>query len=146
MTKKFLYKEDYGEEGGISMHHSVYANAQNKACQIHSYIEWGDYIFFEYRQNGYYPVLYNKKTGDTLHYETHIINDLLVTRQDIIAITTEFLYTNSKAAYDYIEPSKYVWYQDPKIEFVSSLDKREELIKLLSDTEEHCVILEYEFK
>jgi hypothetical protein len=141
MTKEFLYADDYGDEG-INMHHSVYADAQNKACQIHSYIEWDDCIYFEYRQDGYHPVLYNKRTGETHHYE-NFINDLLVT-EDVL--TTEFLYTNSKAAYDYITPSKYEWYQRPEIEFVSGLDKREELIKLLSDNEEHCVIFEYEFK
>jgi hypothetical protein len=140
MTKEFLYTDD-DEDGTISIHHSVYADAQDKACQIHSYVEWGDYIYFEYRQNGYYPVLYNKKTGETHHYED-IINDLLITEKYVI--TTEFLYTNSNAAYDYITPTKFEWYQN--LEFVSDLDKREELIKLLSDNEEHCVIFEYEFK
>jgi hypothetical protein len=143
MTKNLLITTD--EEIEMGTHHSIYADAESKALHIHSYIEWNDYIYFEYRQSGnYYPVLYNKKTGETRHYE-NLINDLLVVGDKNI-ITTEYLYTNSKAAYDYIEPVKWEWYQDPKIEFVSDLDKRAELIKLLSDMEEHCIIFEYEFK
>jgi hypothetical protein len=142
MTKNLLITTE--EEIEMGTHHSIYTDAQSKAFHIHSYIEWGDYIYFEYRQKRYYPVLYNKKTGETRHYE-EVINDLLVVGDKTI-MPTEYLYTNSKAAYDYIKPMKWKWYKDPQLEFVQGLDKREELIKLLSDNEEHCVIFEYEFK
>jgi len=141
MTRDILISES--EEETMETHHSVYANSQNIACHLHSYLEWGDYIYVEYRQNDYFSVLYNKKTGETRHYEDYI-NDLLVT-EDVL--TTEFLYANSKAAYDYFYPIKTDWYKESNVEFVPNLDKREELIKLLADEkDEHYVIFEYEFK
>jgi hypothetical protein len=143
MTRNLLITTE--DEIEMGTHHSIYADAQNKAFHIHSYIEWDDYIYFEYRQTGnYYPVLYNKRTGETRHYHNNMINDLLGVGENIIQ--TEFLYANSKAVYDYIEPIKWTWFQDLQIEFAPELDKREELIKLLSDDEEHIVIFEYEFK
>jgi hypothetical protein len=141
MTKELLPVEN---EEDIVIYHSVYANEQNVACQIHSYIEWGDYIYFEYKQKLYYPVLYNKKTGETCHYE-RMMNDLLVTKEHVI--TTEFLYFNSRAAYDYVCPIKWDWYNELQPELLAlELDKREELIKLFSDDTEHIIIFEYEFK
>jgi hypothetical protein len=142
MTKDLLITTE--DEIDMETHHSLYADAQSKAFHIHSYIEWNDYIYFEYRQTKYYPVIYNKRTGEIRHYEK-VINDLLALGDKTI-MPTEYLYTNSTAAYDYISPLKWGWYQDPKLEFVPELDKREELIKLLSGDEEHCIIFEYEFK
>jgi hypothetical protein len=141
MTKDLLITTDEGIKMGT--HHSIRSDAEGKAFHIHSYIEWDDYIYFEYRQKGYYPVLYNKRTGETRHYEDKINNDLLAVNMDL---PTQYLYSNSKAAYDHIGPSKWEFFQGPAIEFVPDLDKREELIKLLSDEEEHCIIFEYEFK
>jgi hypothetical protein len=139
MTKELLYSGDDIES------HSVYDNAKNIACQIHNYIEWGDYIYFEYKQKKYFPVLYNQKTGQTHHYEDKL-NDLLVTKKHVI--TTEFFYVNSKAAYDYIYPEKWNAYQRLMVSelFTPKLDKREELIKLFSGDEEYIIIFEYEFR
>lgn len=145
MTKELLYTGgDTGDKDDRVHYHSVYDNAKNIACQIHSYIEWSDYIYFEYRQKKYFPVLYNKKTGETRHYESKL-NDLLVTKENVI--TAEFFYVNSKAAYDYIYPMKWEWYQDREPElFAAELDRREELIKLFSGDMEYIIIFEYEFK
>jgi hypothetical protein len=118
-------------------------NRYSQAHHIHSYIERDDYIYFEYKQRGYHPVLFNKKTGEIRHYED-IMNDLLVTKQNVVM--TDLTYITSKAAYEVIDPFRYHIFQKPEVEFVSGLDKRDELIKLLSDDEEHCVIFEYEFK
>lgn len=141
IKKEYLLTLDQEDELGTER--SFYADEHNQARHIHNYIERDDYIYFEYDQKGYHPVLFNKNTGEIRHYED-IMNDLLVTKQNVI--TTQFIYTTSKAAYDVIKPFKYHIFQKPKLEFVSGLDKRNELIKLLSDDEEHCVIFEYEFK
>jgi hypothetical protein len=141
----FKYKDWVKKEYLVPIDHDDYPlyGKYNQAHHIHNYIEQDDYIYFEYTQIEDYPVLFNKKTGDIRHYEG-VMNDLLVTKQNVV--TTEFTYATSKAAYEVVDPFRYHVFQNPKIEFVPDLDKQDELIKLLSDDAEHCVILEYEFK
>jgi hypothetical protein len=123
-------------------HHFVAASSENFVRLLHSYVECDDYIYFEYMQDTYYSVLYDKKTGKTHHYE-NFLNDLLETKNNM---TTHFLYVNSEAAYDYICPHRVNWYQDPELEFAPNLDKREEVIKALASDDEPIIIFEYVFK
>jgi hypothetical protein len=141
-TQEFLDAQS-NFDPGTDIHPSVVASSENVAFHLHSYFEWDDYIYFEYRQKRYYPILYNKKTGEIRHYED-LDDDLFVTKKGILF--PEFLYANSTAVYDYIYPGKLFWYQHPETEFAPNLDKREEVIKELASDDEPIMIFEYVFK
>jgi hypothetical protein len=117
---------------------------RNRVERIHSYMEWDDYVYFEYYQKmNTYPVIYNKKTQESIHYG-YFKNDLVYNKN---AADTKFFYTTSKAAYDYLNFDRLDYIideiQENRIVFAPDLDKKDEIMKL---DKERFVIFEYEFK
>jgi hypothetical protein len=129
-------------EGTMSQYDII--DERNRVERIHSYMEWDDYVYFEYYQKmNTYPVIYNKKTQESIHYG-YFKNDLVYNKN---AADTKFFHTTSKAAYDYLNFDRLDYIideiQENRIVFAPDLDKKDEIMKL---DKERFVIFEYEFK
>ncbi|MDR0726247.1 MAG: 6-bladed beta-propeller [Prevotellaceae bacterium] len=132
-----ITEEEFNASEGMFQDEITYT--RNRVERIHSYMEWDDYVYFEYYQKmNTCPVIYNKKTQEAIHYG-YFKNDLVYNKN---AADTKFFYTTSKAAYDYLDFDRLEYIID-KIVFAPDLDKKDEIMKL---DKERFVIFEYEFK
>jgi hypothetical protein len=118
-----------------------YDKGITQAYHIRNYFEYEDYIYlkYDYRRDQY-TVIYNKKTNEAKIYDFSY-NDLLFAKGYSIPEYYYIDYQVSKA-YGFMN----FVFDSKNYEFVSSLDKREELLELLKSDNERIVVFEYEFK
>jgi hypothetical protein len=114
---------------------------KNKAYDIQNYIEWDNYVYFEFLPNGI--VLYNTETKEIKCYEK-FINDLVYSQGDL---RPKFQFADSNAAYEIFNiPFLSQLKLGNTFQFSQNLDdKKDELINLLKEGERY-VIFEYKFK
>lgn len=146
-SKDWVKKEDLlSEEELIEREEDQlnFINKKNRTVDIHSYLEWKEYIYMEYFHGfDLCYILYNKETKEIYHYN-FVKNDKLFSNG---ILYQKFLFANSKFAYDYLNYGRMsIFVEDiklNKIEFSPYLENQDELMNL---SEENFVIFEYEFK
>jgi hypothetical protein len=116
---------------------------KKKSYDIHNYMEWNNYVFFEFSPNGN-CILYNTETKEVKYYE-NFINDLVYTKGNI---RPKFQFADSNAAYEIFNIpflSQFKLVERNEILFSQNLDEKDELTNLLKEGERY-VIFEYKFK
>jgi hypothetical protein len=119
---------------------------KGKAFNIQNYIEYGDYICFEY-EHGHviFFVVFNKKSKEAYkcNYLENLENDLFLKAKK--GLYLPFPCITSKAAYGLYNP---IGFELTENDIATDLENREIVIESLKNrqNDEFFVILEYEFK
>jgi hypothetical protein len=129
--------------------------SKGRACNIQNYMEYGDYIYFEYEGGLYlYFVVFNKKTNEA--YQCNKIKmkqDLVVTGASGYYSYMPFPFISNKNAYSLwhifdpeLEDQAALGHELKEYQVALDLENREALLKALQKKEEFYMIIEYEFK
>jgi hypothetical protein len=151
-SKDWVQKSDVNgdDEQTRSMQFGLDLISKRRAYCIQNYMEFGDYICFDYRRGFLFFVVFNKKTGEA--FQCNKINlkpDLLTAGGAYFSLL--FPFTTVKNAYGlwhYYNANSRTKIQLTEEQIAKDLENREELIKTLQSRkdDEFYVIFEYEFK
>jgi hypothetical protein len=118
---------------------------KGRVFQIQNYMEYGDYIYFEYnRGRNIFFVVFNKvnKNVYQCNYRENLENDLFY-KPGIKGKYQSFIFGTNKAVYSVFNPVKITLTED---DIALDMENRETVVEAIKRNEECFIILEYEFK